>query len=321
MSTKQAVLEMLEVHRGKHLSGAYIALQLKVSRNVVWRAIKALKSEGYCIEAVTNKGYCLADSNDIISAEGIKPFLRDGLALKISVHNEIDSTNRAAKVLAVKGEDSGMVIISNCQSSGKGRYGRDFFSPSDTGLYMSAVLRPSALPFQTPTAITAYAGLCVLSAVKAACGISLAIKWVNDIMLDGKKAGGILTEGITDFESGSIQSVIIGIGLNISTPATDFPEAFSKNAVSLYPDGAALITRNQIAAEILNHIYCPIYTNEADMFEAYKDKLMMLGRPVTVIQGENQYRATPIGINATGQLIVQLPEGTTHTLISGEIKL
>lgn len=320
MSTKDSVLEILENNRGKSISGEYIASQLGLSRNMIWRTIKILRSEGYSIKAITNKGYQLNTDNDILSVEGIKPYLLDlDLEGDIKVYKTLASTNKEAKILAINQGLERAVIVSNQQLQGQGRFGRDFYSPADSGLYMSLLLKPTDLNLIHPTTITAYAALCVCEAIEKLCNLSLSIKWVNDIFLDGKKVAGILTEAITDFETNSISALIVGIGINITTSQESFPDTIQNIAGSLYPNGNAPITRNHLAAEIINRMFAPDMPNETIIFERYKKRLFMLEQEITVFQGNETYKAKAIDINNLGNLIVQKENGDVLELSSGEI--
>lgn len=322
MTTKHLVLEILEQNRGQSISGEYIAERLNLSRNMIWRAIKDLRNDGYVIEAATNKGYRLTGENDILSAEGIMPFLLSpDFAENIKVFESIDSTNREAKAGAIAGARHGTVILANQQTSGRGRRDREFFSPSDCGLYMSLILSADALGFANPTAITAYAALCVCEAIEAVCGLTPKIKWVNDIFLCGKKIGGILTEAITELESGSVREIIVGIGINVSTRSEDFPEMLKDIAGSLYPDSNSPITRNRLAGEIINRILCADRPNERALFEKYKQRLFMLGADITVIEDREKYTARALDINEKGHLIVRTQNGEIRTLSSGEVRV
>ena len=322
MNNKKVILELLEKNREKTISGEYIANMLCISRNIVWRAIKDLRKEGYSIEARTNKGYCLTGTNDIISAEGIKAYLSaPELAEHIKVFSEIDSTNREAKAQAVEKAPHGTVIIADHQTQGKGRFSRSFYSPPGTGLYISFILYSNRLGFTNPTSITAYAGLCVCEAIEKICGFEPKIKWVNDVYLNERKICGILTEAVTDFESGNIQEIILGIGINVSTKTEDFPEDVKTRAGSLYPDGKPLITRNHLAAEIIDRILNPNMPTEPELFTRYKSRLFMLGKDITVIQGDSTYAATAIDIDESGALIVKNQTGEIKTLTSGEISI
>ena len=324
MSTKTRVLALLEAQRGESISGERLAGMLDVSRNAVWKAVKELQKEGYDIVAVTNKGYCLSDENDIVSIAGIKPFLSEKsqpYANKIQIYKSLESTNKTAKEMAVAGAAHGTVIISDCQTMGRGRYSRNFFSPAG-GLYMSLVLRPEGLRFENPTAVTAFAAVAVCEAIESISHKVPEIKWVNDIFLDGKKVCGILTEAVTDFESGGLDWIVLGIGINVSIPTEDFPTELQPLATSLYPEGKRPGVRNQLAAEILNRILgYKTPPQEAEIFDKYKKRLMVLGKKITVIQNQEEFCATAVDIDAAGHLVVKKESGETIVLVSGEIRM
>ena len=324
MSTKNRILELFEQRRGESISGEHLAGILGISRNAVWKAVKELQKDGYSIVAVTNKGYCLSDENDIISIAGIKPFLStksQSFADKIQIYKSLESTNKTAKEMAVAGAPHGTVIISDCQTMGRGRYSRSFFSPSG-GLYLSIVLRPEVLHFENPTLVTGFAAVSVCEAIESISKKVPQIKWVNDIFIDGKKACGILTEAVTDFESGGLDWVVLGIGINVYTRTEEFPTELQAIATSIYPDKKLLGVRNKLSAEIINRILgLEVLPSETEIFEKYKKRLMFLGKEITVIQNQTEYRATAIDVDSIGHLIVKNEKGEIITLYSGEIRI
>lgn len=325
MSTKNRILELLEQQRGESISGEHLAGVLGISRNAVWKAIKELQKDGYNIVAVTNKGYCLSAENDIISIPGIKPFLSERsqfYANKIQVHKSLESTNKTAKEMAVAGAEHGTIIISDCQTMGRGRYSRNFFSPSGGGLYMSIVLRPEAMHFKNPTSVTAFAAVSVCEAIESISTKVPRIKWVNDIFIDEKKVCGILTEAVTDFESGGLDWVVLGIGINVHTRTEDFPCDLQSIATSIYPDEKMSGVRNRLSAEIINRILgFETLPSETEIFEKYKKRLMVLGKKITVIQNQVEYKATAIDVDSVGHLVVKNESGERITLSSGEIRI
>lgn len=325
MSTKNRILELLEQQRGESISGEHLAGVLGISRNAVWKAIKELQKDGYNIVAVTNKGYCLSAENDIISIPGIKPFLSERsqfYANKIQVHKSLESTNKTAKEMAVAGAEHGTIIIADCQTMGRGRYSRNFFSPSGGGLYMSIVLRPEAMHFKNPTSVTAFAAVSVCEAIESISTKVPRIKWVNDIFIDGKKVCGILTEAVTDFESGGLDWVVLGIGINVHTRTEDFPCDLQSIATSIYPDEKMSGVRNRLSAEIINRILgFETLPSETEIFEKYKKRLMVLGKKITVIQNQVEYKATAIDVDSVGHLVVKNESGERITLSSGEIRI
>ena len=324
MSTKYRILELLEQNRGDSISGERLAGILNVSRNAVWKAVKELEKEGYSIEAVTNKGYRLSDQNDIVSIQGIKPFLSPQSKLyaeNIKIYKTLESTNKTAKEMAVAGAEHGTVIIADSQTKGRGRYSRSYFSPSG-GLYMSIILRPEVLNFENPTSVTAFAAVAVCEAIESISEKTPKIKWVNDVLIDEKKVCGILTEAVTDFESGSLDWIVLGIGINVYIKTEDFPDDLQTSATSIFPNEKMFGVRNKLSAEIINRILgYDITPREAEIFRKYKNRLAMLGNQVTVIQNKIEYKAAVIDIDAAGHLVVKNENGEIITVSSGEIRV
>ena len=322
MSTKEKVLQFLEQHKGESISGQDLADQLEVSRTSVWKAINGLKKEGYQIEATTNKGYQLSIETDLLSEAAIVPLLSEALKNhRIIAHKTIDSTNLEAKRIVNEEATFEGVILSEEQTKGRGRLGRVFYSPSESGLYMSLVLKPVA-DLDNATLITTAAAVAVCQAIETLTGKNPQIKWVNDIFLDGRKVCGILTEGIMDMESRTIGTIILGIGLNFRAPETDFPDEIQSIAGTLFDSKNALVTRNQMAAEILNRFYV-LYPDLASRsyLDEYRKRCFVLGEQVTFPQGSETIEAKAIAIDDDGGLVVALPSGETKTLTYGEISI
>ena len=186
---------------------------------------------------------------------------------------------------------------------------------------MSIILFKDIMGLANPTVITAYAAVRVCEAIEKTCGVKPSIKWVNDIYLNGKKICGISAEAITDLETHNIEKIILGIGVNISTKTEDFPEELRRRVGSLYPGGNPPLSRNLLAAEIINRVLSSEKPDEAAVFEQYRRRLFMLGRDITVMQGEERYIAAAVDIDGNGGLIVKMKNGETRTLISGEVSL
>ena len=337
MNTKEHILFLLENNRGKRISGEHIASQLNVSRNAIWKAINDLRNDGYRIDAVTHKGYCLCEDNDILSVQGMLPFLsptsgNDAVSENIIIYHSLESTNTTAKELAISGAKHGTVVIADFQTAGKGRYGRNFHSPPGCGVYMSFILHPEKLKFENPTLATALAAISVCEAVETVSEKTPGIKWVNDIYLDKKKICGILTEAVTDFESGSMQWIVVGIGINFKAHLDNFPEDLRQIASSVFPDGNCFVknhpggnqtvTRNQLASEVVNRMltYGSQYS-KGEILTKYKNRLMMLGQKILVTGAQETYDAVAIDIDDNGQLIVKKENGEIRTLFSGEISI
>ncbi len=342
MSTRGNVLTALEENKGRAISGEELASRLNISRAAVWKAIQELRREGHSIEAITNKGYCLAPGSDVLSVEGILPHVKvRSAADRIHVFKTLESTNLTAKKMALDGAPYDTVVIAEEQTKGRGRMGRNFFSPPAGGIYMTFILEPR---FDTSRSvlITTAASVAVCKAIEKVTGISCRIKWVNDIYMKDKKICGILTEAVTDFESGHIDHIVLGIGINYSTSRSVFPEELSGIAGSLFenaPKTAAVndsqpsegITRNRLIAEVINQM---LEINEnlesRDFIEEYKSRSFVLGKEILVIPtaGPGKDRnltegipASAIDIDGDGGLVVRYRDGTEQTLNSGEISI
>lgn len=322
MSVKIEVLKALEENRGTFFSGEALANKLNISRAAVWKAIKQLKEEGYSIKAISNKGYSLSIETDVLSREGINIFLtEENKGLDIEVYKELDSTNVYAKQLAVKGALHGTVVLAEEQTAGRGRRGRSFYSPGSTGIYMSIILRPN-MEANEAILITTATSVAVAKAIETVTRIKTGIKWVNDIYIDEKKVAGILTEAVTDFESGKIECVIVGIGINFSTPKNSYPDEIKEIATSLYENKPNDITRNQLVAEIINQVLASFKNLQSKEFiEDYKEKSIVIGRDIYILSNNSKTKAKAIDIDEQGGLIVLTEDGVVKTLNSGEISI
>ncbi len=324
LTTKENILSVLEEHRGSPLSGATIAKSLDISRAAVWKAIEELRKEGHAIDAATNRGYSLAENSDLLSVDGILLHL-EGLPVtreQIHIYKSVDSTNQVAKKLAVEGAPHGSIFLSEEQTSGRGRRGRNFFSPKGSGLYMSILIRPEGSAAQA-VLTTSAAAVAVSRALSKLSGIDAKIKWVNDIFVNGKKVCGILTEAVSDFESGSIEALILGIGINVSTTEEAFPEDVRTVAGSIGNDMRNSISRNLLAASVLREVFAIAEKPRAEEFmEEYRSRCFLLGQDITVLPGGGEsYSAKAIDIDERGALIVETEDGTRQILNSGEVSV
>lgn len=322
MSVKTELLSILEANRERDLSGEEIAGRLGVSRTAVWKAVKSLKQEGYVIQAANNRGYRLQESTDVLSAEGIRLGLHAKYKkLPIEVQKKVDSTNIELKRRALEGGVHGLTLLAEEQTGGKGRLGRSFYSPPGTGIYMSLLLKPD-MDGADAVLITTAAAVAVCRGLHRVLGIEPRIKWVNDVYYEGKKVCGILTEAITDFEMGRIDSVILGIGINYRTE--DFPDGIRDRAGSVGQESR--IPRNDVTASVLNEFW-NIYEHlaEREFMEEYRERSNVIGKDVRFLEGETWQDARALGIDDDGGLIVAY--GTEdggmvqRTLRTGEITL
>ncbi len=319
MTIKNEVLSVLEQNRNAVISGQMLAEKLNVSRSAIWKAIKSLQADGYKIYATTNKGYQLDINSDLMSAAGIRAFLSEqNKNCQIFVYKTLDSTNSEAKRLALGGAQHGTIIVAEEQTAGRGRVGKTFFSPPKTGIYMSFILRPQ-VDINDSQLVTVYAAVSVCKVVERLTGLCPQIKWVNDIYLNGKKICGILTEAISDFESGSIESIIVGVGINFSTKQDDFPLELRNIAGSLFATG---ISRNKFAAALIDEIMAHgDFLFQSNLVELYKERSLMLGREIICQKNGLTVCGTVLDINEKGNLVVKTKPGQIDVLHSGEVKI
>lgn len=321
LSTKKQVVLLLERQRDTFVSGAEMADLLQISRNAIWKAIQDLRKDGYQIEAVTNKGYRLVAENDIISLEGLRPYLNEKIKSEnVHVFDTIDSTNKLAKEMAINQAQHGTIIIANAQTQGRGRYGRSFFSPADSGIYLSLILHAKKLPVTEPTLTTIFTANAVVDAIMTTAHVKPQIKWVNDLILNNRKVCGILTEAVTDFESGGIEWIVVGIGINFFAETEDFPTDLQEIAGALFTEKPS-ITRNQLIATIIENLLFPEQQNLDNLITIYRNHLIILNQHVEVIAGNTTYQAIARDIDEQGRLLVEKGDGSLVALSSGEVKV
>ncbi|MEI6100621.1 MAG: biotin--[acetyl-CoA-carboxylase] ligase [Eubacteriales bacterium] len=308
MSVRESILELLEKNKGRAVSGAELARMLGVSRASVWKAVHLLREAGYPVSGATNKGYTL-QQNDILSAAGVMPFLAG--SWQIAVLDCVDSTNDEMRRRAQRGEPDRSVVAANEQTEGRGRRGKSFYSPADTGLYFSVLLRPK-MSLQDASQITCRVAVAVARAIEKCTGALAQIKWVNDIYINGRKVCGILSEAASDLESGGVEFIVVGIGVNVST--RNFPEELKEIAASVSQD----VNRNELLAEILNQLDVSM---ERDCMDEYKKRSCVLGKQIEIIYQDRRESALALDIDGEGRLIVRNSYGNLKLICSGEISI
>lgn len=321
MELKEQILEILEENRGKSVNGAWMAKKLYVTRSAVWKNIKQLQKEGYHIEAVPNRGYCLQASNDILTAQSITPYLKGKAAnFVLDVRKTVTSTNTLAKEMAANGEAEGTVVIASEQTEGRGRMGRSFYSPASTGIYLSLILRPK-LNIEDSLLITTSAAVAVAKAIEELTQEDVQIKWVNDLFMNGKKVCGILTEASLNVENGGLEYAIVGIGVNVNTK--DFPDDIKEVAGSVFSEKPKdQPTMSILAANILNNMAEAMdKLTDRSYLEEYKKRSFFLGKEIYVLKGKETLSAKAIDIDDRARLVVIYPDASIETLTSGEVSI
>ena len=233
--SKEKIFALLSAQAGDFVSGEDISAQLGISRAAVWKAVGALRRDGYTIEAQTGLGYRLADSPDVLSERELRRRLGETKTVGRTLHcfESVDSTNSYLKRIAAEGAPDGAVAVADEQTAGRGRRGRSFSSSPGRGVYLSALLRPQLAP-EKILPLTALGAVAACDAVERTCGVRPQIKWTNDLVLNGKKLSGTLTELSLEGESGALQYAVIGIGVNCNNTLEDFPPELRDVATSLY---------------------------------------------------------------------------------------
>ena len=283
-STKQALLQALSAAEGAYISGQQLAEALGVSRAAVHKAARALSAQGYALDSAPRRGYRLA-GGDPFCAEAVGPYLAP-----IHIYDTLQSSNLTAKQLALGGAPHGTLVLTAHQLAGRGRLGRRFESPAGKGVYLSLILRPTLSAADAQSA-TISAAVAVARAVKALCGLELGIKWVNDLYYQGRKVCGILTEAGTDMESGQLEWLVVGIGLNLTTSPADWPEELAS--------------------------LCPAF----DCLDEYRARCFVPGHWVTVCTGAETYAAKALSIDDAGRLVVEREGGRQIALQHGEVSI
>ena len=328
MKTKEAVLLYLQKHTGEPISGEIMALALNKSRTSIWKAIQSLKKEGYSIESSTNKGYTLSQNNDVLSEQQITQEL-------IQQHHPIDwviqtmesttSTNDLAKLYANQNSTTPAIFISEEQTAGRGRLGRKFVSPSKIGLYISLCLFPT-IALEDLSLITCATAVACVETLEELTGKSLNIKWVNDLFYQDKKVGGILTEVISDFESQQVQSLIVGMGINLIDSPQSFPEELHSVVGSIFSSKTeydnSSFNRNHFIAQFLEKwIFYYQNLSKRDFIESYKEHSNVIGKSIKVIEGTQVYHAYAKDIDENGHLIIEKEDKSLHALSYGEVSI
>lgn len=321
MNLKNKVLTYLEEKNDEFVSGQQLADIFSVSRTAIWKAISELRKEGALINAVTNKGYFLVRESTKLSLEGLKKELPE---FDIHYFDEIDSTNTYLKSIAREDNKYKTLVVSSKQLNGRGRLNRVFESPNG-GIYFSLLIN-SHENYENNLLITSIASVAIVRAIKKVCDIDSMIKWVNDIYVDDKKVCGILSEGIIDMEVGKIRSMVVGIGINFSTPISQFPNEIKHIVTSLYKDENSIpknVNRNILVKEIVNEIYS-IWESlpKKDFLDEYREKSNVINKYVNLYNRDNtKEKAFVKSINDKAHLIVELENGEEREISSGEVTL
>lgn len=320
---KAEILQLLRESKD-YVSGQRICEEFEVSRTAVWKVINQLKEEGYHVEAVKNRGYRIVEIPDVISREELESLLAGKTkwaGQEIYYFPETDSTNIRAKQLAESGASHGTLVVADQQNAGRGRRGRGWVSPSGCSIYMSILLKPKFLPPKAPmmTLVMAYS---VTEALRECTGLDLQIKWPNDVVLNGKKLVGILTEMSTEVDY--INHVVIGVGINVNMDS--FSEEIARTATSLRIESGNHMKRSNLIAAIMKRFEQDYekYEKTEDLSgirESYNRLMVNCGKEVRILSAQNPYQALALGINDSGELLVRKEDGSEEAVYAGEVSV
>ena len=322
--SRERVLALLRERKGEFLSGETMSRTLGISRAGVWKAIEGLRQEGYTISSAPNRGYRLENAPDRLR-EGELLGLLSGVKVgsRLMCLDVIDSTNTECKRQAMAGAPEGLAVTAEEQTGGRGRRGRGFQSPRGKGLYLSVLLRPEMAPDEVSD-FTAWVAVAVCDGIEACCGLRPQIKWTNDIVLNGRKLVGILTELGIESESNALDYLVTGIGVNVNENRLDFSEEIRDMATSLALELGRPVRRADLCAQIilaLDRMYAGYPGNRAEYLEKYRAGCITTGQQVQLITPNSRREAVALEIDDSFNLVVELPGGKRETIFAGEVSV
>lgn len=318
---KSEILSLLR-ERGDYISGQELCERFGVSRTAVWKAINRLKKEGYNIEAVQNRGYFLAKEDEVYGQNELESRMSTRWAgHPVSFHSQLDSTNLRAKLEAEGGAGQGTLVVADMQTAGRGRRGRSWSSPAGTNVYFTLILKPE-YPADKASVITLVMALAVAAAIRETCGAAAEIKWPNDIVVEGKKVCGILTE--MSMERDYIQYVVIGVGINVGKQ--EFSPDMADRAISLRQICGRDVSRAALVANTMSafEAYYDKFLETMDMsglLEEYNALLVNRDREVRVLDAKAEFTGISHGINRRGELLVERQDGGLTEVFAGEVSV
>ncbi|MBM7625023.1 biotin--[acetyl-CoA-carboxylase] ligase [Sporohalobacter salinus] len=319
---KQQVLKILHRNQEQYISGQELSDKLGVSRTAIWKYIQSLREQGYVIDSSSKLGYRLVKAPDILSPEEIKKDLKtDILGCKVIYHEEVESTNLLAKSAARQGADEGTIILAKEQVGGKGRLGREYFCPAG-GIWFSIILHPDLKP-TVASRINFVAVVALAKTIDKLTDLTPEIKWPNDVLINGKKVTGILTEMSAEIEQ--INYLVLGIGINLNIGLDKFPSELQKKATSIQEELGQKVPKLQFFLTLLENLeekYTKLQIEGfAEIVEEWEDYNITIGNEVTVSNGEGTLSGQAVDINDEGCLLVELSDGTIKKVVAGEATL
>jgi BirA family transcriptional regulator, biotin operon repressor / biotin---[acetyl-CoA-carboxylase] ligase len=305
------------------VSGNLLARELGMSRVAVWQHMEKLREQGFAFEAVRARGYRVAGRPTGLNAALLTAYLPPGPdTLPLLLHDEIDSTNDEATRQLSSGREAPFVVMARQQLKGRGRFGRVWHSEANGNLYASFAFRPHLPPGRMQT-FTLWMGANLCELIANFCRATPALKWPNDILFEGRKAGGILTEARVDADE--IRDLVLGLGLNVNSSGT-WPDDLARRAISIAEHTRSPVDLNRFAAALIGRVHLAYTRFVSGAYERSFNELwnrydVLRGRPVTVLQGDRHFTGTAGGIDEDGALLLKGDRGQTERFRAGEVTL
>jgi BirA family biotin operon repressor/biotin-[acetyl-CoA-carboxylase] ligase len=316
-----SLLSLLEAESGEYVSGEVISRKLNVSRTAVWKQVRKLEAEGYLIEAVPRRGYRLTSKPSRLSVHELLPKLntrRFGRNLKLL--DSVPSTQDELRRLAEQGAEEGTLVIAEQQTSGRGRMGRTWVSPSGKGIWMSLLLRPP-VPLPLTPQLTLLAAVALSRAITRIVPVTIGIKWPNDLLVNGRKISGILLESAAEDER--LRYVVVGLGVSVNLDPEDYPEELLVKAVSLKMASGNFVNRSELIASILQEFeqLYELYLEQgfAPIRALWEAHAVTLNKQTSLYTPQGHVEGIPRGLDEMGGLQVELEDGSFRTIYSGEV--
>lgn len=319
---KQQVLRILHKNQDKYISGQELSDRLEVSRTAVWKYIQSLREQGYVIDSSSRLGYRLVKAPDILSPEEIKKDLKtDLLGCEVIYQEEVKSTNSVAKSEARQGAKEGTIIVAGEQVGGKGRLGREYFCPPG-GIWFSVILRPDMKP-AFASQLNFVSVISLAKTIDELTDLVPEVKWPNDVLINGKKVSGILTEMSAEIDQ--INYLIPGIGINLNIALDEFPSDLKNKATSIQEESGEQISKLDFFLLLLEKLEEEYFKLQKEGFEKiiedWKEYNITLGNEVTVTSNSEVLTGQAVDIDKEGSLLVELPNGTTEKVVAGDVTL
>ena len=318
---KAKILALLR-EREEYVSGQELCQRFGVSRTAVWKAIGQLKKEGYCIEAVKNRGYLLVPEEEVYGRHELESRMdTDWAGRPVFYYDELASTNLQAKLDAENGAGEGTLIVADMQTAGRGRKGKGWSSPAGTNVYFTLILKPD-YDVEQASMVTLVMGMAVAEGIRATCGVDARIKWPNDIVAGGRKLCGMLAEMSVEREF--IHYVVVGVGINVTEQVC--PDEIADTATSLWQECGRKVSRGQLIVNVMKafearyKVFCGS-RSLSGLVEEYNGMLVNKNREVRVLDPKGEFRGVSRGINEKGELLVELEDGSVTAVYAGEVSV